>query len=106
MKKLLIASLVLVMAGTSAIYAADDSTYSGRMINKYTQKITDKEKQLKQQQKAREEASAKKQAEYQKKLNEQKNAYEAQKKANEDAVKARQQKFEQKKKLFNELLNN
>ncbi len=105
MKKLLIASLVLVLAGASYVYAADNTTYSGRMINKYTQKITDKEKQLQQQQKAREEASAKKQAEYQKKLDEQKKAYEAKKKANEEAAKARQQKIEHKKKLFNELIS-
>ncbi len=105
MKKLFIASLVLVMTSACAVYAADDSTYSGRLINKYTSKITDKEKQLQQQQKAREEASAKKQAELQKKLDAQKKAYEQQKKANEEAAKARQQKVEHKKKLLNELLN-
>ena len=61
MKKLLIASLVLVMTGAAAVYAADSepSTYTERFIQKHTQKIVDKEKELQQQQKAREEAMEK-----------------------------------------------
>ena len=60
MKKLLIASLILVMGSAAAVYAADSqpTTYTERLIQKHTQKIVDKEKQLQEQQKAREEIAA------------------------------------------------
>mgnify|MGYP000789146002 CR=1 FL=1 len=43
MKKLLIASLVLVMSSAAAVYAADSqpTTYTERFIQKHTQKIVD-----------------------------------------------------------------
>lgn len=59
MKKLVLASLILTLAGASAVYAAEPTTYTEQLIQKHTQKIVDKEKQLQQQQKAREEARAK-----------------------------------------------
>ena len=48
MKKLLIASLILVMSSAAAVYAAESqpTTYTERLIQKHTQKIVDKEKQL------------------------------------------------------------
>ncbi len=98
MKKLLIATLILVMTSAIAVKAADDSTYTGQFINKYTQKVTDKEKQLQQQKKANEEARAKQKKELQKKI-------EADKKARENAAKARQQKIDQKKKQWNDLIS-
>ena len=58
MKKLLLVSLILTIAGASSAYAAE-TTYTEQFIQKHTQKIVDKEKQLQEQQKAREEASAK-----------------------------------------------
>ncbi len=97
MKKLLLVSLILTIAGASSAYAAE-TTYTEQFIQKHTQKIVDKEKQLQEQQKAREEASAKKQEEFKKKI-------EAEKKAREEASNARKQKIEQKKKLFNELIS-
>ena len=96
-RKLLIASLVLVMAGVSCAYAAE-TTYTERFIQKHTQKVVDKEKQLQQQQKAREEARAKQKEELQKKI-------EADKKARQDAANARKQKIEKKKQLWNELIS-
>lgn len=97
MKKLLFVSLILTIAGASSAYAAE-TTYTEQFIQKHTQKIVDKEKQLQEQQKAREEASAKKQEEFKKKI-------EADRKAREEASNARKQKIEQKKKLFNELIS-
>ncbi|CDE89177.1 TPA: hypothetical protein CPT81_04420 [Candidatus Gastranaerophilales bacterium HUM_20] len=97
MKKLLLVSLILTIAGASSAYAAE-TTYTEQFIQKHTQKIVDKEKQLQEQQKAREEASAKKQEEFKKKI-------EADRKAREEASNARKQKIEQKKKLFNELIS-
>ena len=97
MKKLLLVSLILTIAGASSAYAAE-TTYTEQFVQKHTQKIVDKEKQLQEQQKAREEASAKKQEEFKKKI-------EADRKAREEASNARKQKIEQKKKLFNELIS-
>ena len=78
MKKLLIASLILVMGSAAAVYAADSqpTTYTERLIQKHTQKIVDKEKQLQEQQKAREEARQKQKEEFQKKLEADKKARE------------------------------
>ncbi len=100
MKKLLIASLVLVMSSAATVYAADSqpTTYSERFIQKHTQKIVDKEKQMQEQQKAREDARLKQRKELQKKM-------EADRKAREDAANARKQKVERKKQLFNELIS-
>ena len=100
MKKLLIASLVLVMSGAAAVYAADSepTTYTEQFIQKHTQKIVDKEKQLQQEQQAREEARAKQKEELQKKI-------EANQKARQDAANARKQKIEKKKQLWNELIS-
>ena len=89
--------MILTIAGASSAYAAE-TTYTEQFIQKHTQKIVDKEKQLQEQQKAREEASAKKQEEFKKKI-------EADRKAREEASNARKQKIEQKKKLFNELIS-
>ncbi len=134
MKKLLLTALVLTIAGASAVYADEPSTYTEYIIQKHTQKIVDKEKQLQQQQKAREEARLKRQEEFQQKMEAQKKAreeakqqreeafqkkideklnplkqkqaeLEAQKKAREDAQKARQQKYEKKKQLLKELMS-
>ena len=100
MKKLLIASLVLVMSSAAAVYAADSqpTTYTERFIQKHTQKIVDKEKQMQEQQKAREDARLIQRKERQKKM-------EADRKAREDAANARKQKIERKKQLFNELIS-
>ena len=54
-KALFISTLVLMIASSTAVMAADNSTYTGQFINKHTQAITNKEKQLQQQQKARQE---------------------------------------------------
>ena len=107
MKKLLIASLVLAMAGAAAVYAADSqpSTYTERFIQKHTQKIVDKEKELQQQQKAREEAIEKQRQERLERQEALQKKIEADKKAREDAQKARQQKLEKKKQLWNELIS-
>ena len=100
MKEILIASLILVMSSAASVYAADSqpTTYTERLIQKHTQKIVDKEKQLQEQQKAREEARLKQKEEFQKKL-------EADRKAREDAAKARKEKYEKKKQLWNELIS-
>lgn len=116
MKKLLITSLILTMSLSSAVFAASTSTtnsepatYTERFIQKHTQKLVDTEKKLQADQKAREEASAKQQEELQKKIQANKDAnlkkqQEFQKKLEADK-KARQQKFEQKKQLFNQLIS-
>lgn len=93
MKKLLIATLVLIMTSAAAVQAAN-TTYSTPLADK----ISAKEKQLQQQQKAREEARAQQKADFQKKI-------EADKKAREDASKARQQKVEEKKQQWNQLIS-
>ena len=51
-KKLLIASLVLVIGTAVVSYAADSepTTYTEKFIQKHTKKIVDKEKELQQQQ--------------------------------------------------------
>lgn len=100
MKKLLIASLVLVMGSAAVVYAADSepTTYTEKFIQKHTQKIVDKEKQLQQEQQAREEARAKQKEALQQKI-------EANQKAREDAANARKQKIEQKKQLWNQLIS-
>ncbi len=97
MKKVLIASLVLLLTGMTSVFAAE-TTYTEQFIQKHTQKIVDKEKQLQEQQKAREEARLKQQEELQKKL-------EADKKARQDAANARKQKIEKKKQLWNQLIS-
>ena len=75
MKKLLVASLVLLMS-SAAVYAADaqPTTYTERFIQKHTQKIVDKEKQMQEQQKAREEARLKQREDFQKKIEADRNA--------------------------------
>ena len=44
MKKILLATIVVSLLSTSALYAAE--TYTERFIQKHTQKIVDKEKEL------------------------------------------------------------
>ena len=99
-KKLLVASLSLVICGCAVAYAADSepTTYTGKFIQKHTQKLVDTEKQLQKEQQAREEARAQRKEELQKKI-------EANQKAREDAANARKQKFEQKKQLWNQLIS-
>lgn len=98
MKKILALSLVLsVLAGTSA-FAAEQTTYTEKFIQKHTEKIVDKEKQLQQQQKAREDARLKQQKERQKKL-------EQQKREREKARAEQQKKIEKKKQLLHQLIN-
>lgn len=67
MKKLLIASLTLVMISSTAIAATTtakstttQSTYTEQFIQKHTQRITDAEKKLQDRQKANEDAWNKK----------------------------------------------
>ena len=121
MKKLLIATLSLVMISSVAMAATTNSntpqtTYTEQFIQKHTQKITDAEKRLQEKQKANEDAWAKKQEQFKKdaqarenaRLKQQqewKNKIEAQKKANEEASKARQKKLQEKKDLFNKLIS-
>ena len=121
MKKLLIATLSLVMISSAAMPATTNSnttqtTYTEQFIQKHTQKITDAEKRLQEKQKANEDAWAKKQEQLKKdaqarqdaRLKQQqewKNKIEAQKKANEEASKARQKKLQEKKDLFNKLIS-
>ena len=66
MKKLLIATLSLVMISSAAMAATTNSnttqtTYTEQFIQKHTQKLTDAEKRLQEKQKANEDAWAKKQ---------------------------------------------
>lgn len=63
MKRLLIASLTLVMISSAAIAATTttkstttQTTYTEQFIQKHTQKITDAEKKLQERQKANEDA--------------------------------------------------
>ena len=121
MKKLLIATLSLVMISSAAMAATTNfnttqTTYTEQFIQKHTQKITDAEKRLQEKQKANEDAWAKKQEQFKKdaqarenaRLKQQqewKNKIEAQKKANEEASKARQKKLQEKKDLFNKLIS-
>lgn len=121
MKRLLIATLSLVMISSAAMAATTNSnttqpTYTEQFIQKHTQKITDAEKRLQEKQKANEDAWAKKQEQLKKdaqarqdaRLKQQqewKNKIEAQKKANEEASKARQKKLQEKKELFNKLIS-
>lgn len=111
MKKLLIATLVLIMTSAGAVQAVN-TTYSTPLADK----IGAKEKQFQQQQKARQDARAKQQADWQKQQKARQEAQakqkadfqkkiEADKKARENASKARQQKVEQKKKQLNDLLS-
>lgn len=99
-KKLLVASLSLIISAGAVVYAADsgNTTYTEKFIQKHTQKIVDTEKQLQKDQQAREEARAKQKEELQKKI-------EANQKAREDAANARKQKIEQKKQLWNQLIS-
>ena len=99
-KKLLVASLSLVISAGAIAYAADSGykKKKKKFIQKHTQKIVDTEKQLQKDQQAREEARAKQKEELQKKI-------EANQKAKEDAAKARKQKYEQKKELWNQLIS-
>ena len=99
MKKLLVLALVMVMASITAVQAATTSS------TPLADRIGAKEKQLQQQQKARQDARAKRQADWQKQQKARQEA-QADKKAREDASKARQQKYEQKKKQWNDLINN
>ena len=117
-KKLLIASLVLVMGSAVISYAADSqpTTYTERFIQKHTQKLVDTEKELQQKQQAREEARAKQKEEFQKQIEAREQArakqkeelqkkIEANQKAREDAANARKQKLEQKRELWNQLIS-
>lgn len=121
MKRLLIATLSLVMISSCAMAATTNSsatqtTYTEQFIQKHTQKITDAEKKLQEKQKANEDAWAKQKEQWKKdaqakqdarvkQQQEWKNKIEAQKKANEDASKARQKKIQEKKDLFNKLIS-
>lgn len=118
MKKFLLLSLILTMTGATAVFAAEPTTYSEALIQKHTQKLVDKEKELQQQQKAREEArlqqqkareeaQLKQREELERKLNPLKakqEELEQQKKAREEAQEAQRKKIERKKELFNELM--
>ena len=107
-KNLFISALVLMIASSTAVMATDNSTYTGQFINKHTQAITNKEKQLQQQQKARQEAQTKQKAELQKQIKAKQDAQAKQKaelqKKYEADKKARQQRVEQKKKQWNDLM--
>lgn len=105
MKKLLASLLVLSVVGGTSVLAAEQSTYTERFIQKHTQKLVDTEKKLQEQQKAREEAQAKRQKELQKKQQERQKALEKQRKEREKARAAQQKKIEKKKELWNQLIN-
>ena len=97
MKRLLIATLSLVMISSCAMAATTNSsatqtTYTEQFIQKHTQKITDAEKKLQEKQKANEDAWAKQKEQWKKdaqakqdarvkQQQEWKNKIEAQKKA-------------------------
>ena len=105
MKKLLASLLVLSVIGGTYLVSAKQTTYTERFIQKHTQKIVDKEKQLQQQQKAREEAQAKRQRELEKKQKERQKALEKQRKEREKARTEQQKKIEKKKQLLHQLIN-
>ena len=53
MKKFLLAALVLTLAGSCAVYADEPTTFTEMFVQKHTQKLVDKEKELQAHQKAR-----------------------------------------------------
>lgn len=105
MKKLLASLLVLSVIGGTSLVSAEPTTYTEKFIQKHTQKIVDKEKELQQQQKAREEAQAKRQRELEKKQKERQKALEKQRKEREKARTEQQKKIEKKKQLLHQLIN-
>ena len=100
MKKLFLTLMTLSIAG-SAIAA---TTYTESVVNKLTAPIAKKEIQLQQQKAAAEKAQKERQEAQKKKQEEIKKRQEAQKKQMEAAKKAHQEKMEQKKKDFQNLL--
>ena len=57
MKKLLLGTLLFAVVLAPAAFA-EQTTYTEKFIQKHTQKIVDKEKQLQEKQKAHQEAAA------------------------------------------------
>lgn len=100
MKKVLAMLITLSFAG-SAIAA---TTYTETVVNKWTAPVAQKEKQLQQQKAAAEKAQKERQEAQKQKQEEIKKKQEAQKKQMEEAKKAHQQKMDQKKKDFQNLL--
>ena len=95
MKKILLATIVVSLLSTSALYAAE--TYTERFIQKHTQKIVDKEKELQAQQKANEEARAKRQEEFKARQEARQKEIQKRQQEREEARAATQQKIEKKK---------
>ncbi len=93
MKKLLLTALLL---STCAAYAA--GTYTEQMTQKFTQPLVEKEKQLQQEQQARQDAAEKA------RKDREAAAAKAQKER-QDAVNAQQKKIDTKKKQLNDLLS-
>ena len=56
MKKFLVLTILMAMSSGLAVQADEPDTYSGQLIQKYTQKITDTEKEMQQRHEARESA--------------------------------------------------
>ena len=115
MKKLLVVTMLAAVILAPASFA-ETTTYTEKFIQKHTQKIVDKEKQLQEQKKANEESAAKRQKARQESIEKQKKeaaerqkarqeAIEKQKKENEAKQKAVQKKIERKKQLWNELIS-
>ncbi len=100
MKKLLATLITLSFVGGA--FAA--TTYTESVVNKWTAPIAQKEQQLQAKKAAAEKAQKERQEAQKKKQEEYKKQQEAQKKQIEQAKKAHQQKMEQKKKDFQNLL--
>lgn len=100
MKKLVATLIVLSFAG-NAIAA---TTYTEQMVNKWTAPVAQKERQLQAQREAAQKAQKQREEAQKKRQEEIKKAQEAKKKEMEDAKKLHQQKMEQKKKDFQNLL--
>ncbi len=56
MKKILVFAVIMAMSVGLAVQADEPDTYSGLLMQKYTQKITDTEKELRDRHEAREQA--------------------------------------------------
>lgn len=54
MKKLLVLSFALMVGAGTAVFADEPDTYSGRLLQQYTQKITEVETKLQKEHEARE----------------------------------------------------
>ncbi len=104
MKKLLLGTLLFAVVLAPAAFA-EQTTYTEKFIQKHTQKIVDKEKQLQEKQKANQEAAAARQKARLDAIEKQKKEAAARQKAREDAAKARQDKIQKKKQLWNELIS-